>query len=232
MSRVTINELLPGAVNDAADANSTLTRWENVSADVDGQNIREEGIERRNIVYPSVALIGDPGSDAAYLHRYNTNSNTVDVQSVYATGIPVTLGGVGSNPQIAIGPIRFDNVNQPNDMGIVRFSGEFMIDSSSASKHSTMYFTMCYIESGSPTNPNQFWTDISKTERQMRYLRDEIDRGFPFRGSLTVAHLFSPTIDINAYNLYFGVKIWLSTSGGDQWCRIRRASLSYVSFRK
>lgn len=50
MSRVTITELRPGDVANAADANATITSWnvETGPADVEGRNIRPEGVEHRH----------------------------------------------------------------------------------------------------------------------------------------------------------------------------------------
>lgn len=49
MSKVEIEELITGDTADAANANSTLTSWNSASSDVDGQNVRDEGIDLRTL---------------------------------------------------------------------------------------------------------------------------------------------------------------------------------------
>lgn len=49
MSKVVITELIEGATANAADANATLTSWTSASTDIDDDNVREEGIERRTM---------------------------------------------------------------------------------------------------------------------------------------------------------------------------------------
>jgi hypothetical protein len=65
MSRVSITELMTGDTNNAADANATLTSWDAASLDVDDQNVRDEGIERRTLkkefqVFGDTIAIGQP----------------------------------------------------------------------------------------------------------------------------------------------------------------------------
>jgi hypothetical protein len=237
MSLVSITELISGAVNSAADANATMTSWENASTLVDGQNIREEGVERRNIQYPTI-------TNPNYLHRYNTNNRTVAIQSTSfftpsASGRPVVLGSDGATGEIGIGPIQYNNSTQ-NNICNVRFSSEISISvtattSGREQRHAQMTVHLCWgIFPGGPTQDG--WTRIDNTFRVMQYGKEggvQSSNGTRvYRASLTIAHRFDPLPTITTTDLFFGVGAYLDSSSGNQNCRFQNACLSAVTQRR
>jgi hypothetical protein len=50
MSRITINDPLVGDLGVIADVNTTINSWNNQSGDIESENIRMEGLDRRNFV--------------------------------------------------------------------------------------------------------------------------------------------------------------------------------------
>ena len=233
MSVVAITELLEGAANVVADVNSTLTSWETVSADIDGRNIREEGIERRNIEYASIT----PG---AYRHRYNTNDRTAVIQQSEHGNVPVILGfqvagtsgGTGADPSIGIGPIVFDNAGDPGAVAILRFSTEFVVDSTVDSSHARLNLRLGFFN-GILLNTSQF-TAITETFRSVQGGKNGNNpTSVQYRGSLTISHRFNPNPTLTTSTLFFGVLVNMAaTNGGNQGARLRNACLSFQTFRR
>jgi hypothetical protein len=225
LSLVVPTEIFPGAANPAADANSTLTSWEDVSTDIDGFNIREEGVARRNIRYGAIAPPTHRG-------RYNTDERTAAITSTASGGIPVILGGDVPPGSIGIGPLTFDNTAEPDSIGIVRFSCEYAINPNGSNTHPLLQIKLAYII-GPGGLGGSGWIEISQSVRRYEFSNGATGTDERFmRGSATIATRFRPDPTIATSNLYFAVFAYLDTSSLGQSARLRNACLEFHTFRK
>ena len=190
MARVTLTELNAGDIATAANANLTLTEWNTRTADIDGDNIREEGLDRRSIIARAVS----PFTATQHDWRNTTGAADGDQYSATPTGTFAEIA-IGAN-NLRIGPMDYDSTN--GDQMLVRLSFELVIAIETGTGRS-----------GGPVETRieystdaAAWTGIARTLRTHRFqLADNVTE----RASVTQGHHF--TVVLTTATLYFRVVI-------------------------
>lgn len=119
MARVTLVELASGTTASSANANTTMTNWNTASSDVDAENVREEGFDRRIITTRAVT------SFTTRQHDWRTVVGAADGDQYSATPTGTFAEvAVGAN-NLRIGGMDYDSTN--NDQTLVRLSYELII---------------------------------------------------------------------------------------------------------
>jgi hypothetical protein len=112
MSKATIVTVSDGDTNDVSVINPAFTSWNSATAAIDGTNVREEGIGRRNLDF------------ATDIFHKSFNAGFSGFQSPMLHGTPGTLGA----GQVNIGgvvEVAYDLTGYQTTAGIVRCSFEY-----------------------------------------------------------------------------------------------------------
>lgn len=192
MARITLQDISIGDAISSAETNTTLQSWRDQSINVDNENVRSEGLHRRN--FAANAVVTPPNSNqyvSAPLGSMSINS---------ATPVLVDIAGT---PQV-IGPFSFDLTDTNAELlvfGSLQYrNGSHPVGVTSTSA-GVWNMRLCYSTTAS-TGP---WTGIDETLRKT---------GFGFvppntiyrHGSISWAHRFGPIATTSS--LYFGIQVW------------------------
>jgi hypothetical protein len=101
MAKVVITELVSGEVATAANANATITSWTTNDVNIDHENIRQEGLDRRSFA-KTFQVFGS--SVEATSVDGNLNPSPIASTSVIELATPLHVGGftVSSSAKIVV----------------------------------------------------------------------------------------------------------------------------------
>ena len=190
MGQLTIDALLPGDDRTVTKPNNTLTSWRTQSTAINSANIREGGIDRRNLA--SEAAIEQP--------------TVADVFSTDAAGTASAAGAsqwVISGNNVEIGPFVYDSAADPEIEVLLSFQYTGTAPTS-PNPNNTYHFQLYYSTGGSTVA-------ISSTHRKAAGGSYDV----PITGSLTIRHRFVVSTG-SVSDLKFHLYCWESTGGGAQ----------------
>ena len=175
MSKVAPVRVVAGALNARASLNTAFTSWDTATATVDESNIRQEGIDRRNIDF-----------DADIFHKVTTAAwtNTIAPLAIQAAGTLATspiVDDSGNNVMVA-----FSHTAHQNLSGLVRCSFEVYTTVVPSSRFPEVEAGLVYSASGSGS-----WSVLATAPSGNRKLR-QAKLGGTLRGQLT---LLLPILD-------------------------------------
>ena len=224
MSRVVITEAIEGTITDVATVTGTASSWTTNDSTVNGDNLREEALDRRMIAARVITPAAGRGT-----HRRTTETNLR-----YTSW---TLADTGGTP-VRIGPITYDSTD--GQMLQVRASFHFRSpqdggagtpDGASPGK-TRIDFVLAYANMSPPGTPSGTigganWVAIDSTFRRSK-LNDvtpaavELGRN---SGNYAVTHYFS--VSMTSSNLWFGLfhKASGFDNGGSNQVRLSQGQL-------
>lgn len=216
MSHVTFTEVLANAVASAADVNSTLTSWNTKSTDVDGDNVREEGLDSRSLEVGSVVPRNGDGT-------FTNNS------SASFTNTSEALASIGSD--VICGPIVLDESD--SEICVVRCSVRLRIVGQATAPGATqarVTIRLKYTTDSSPSGSSS-WTTLTRTQRVFEF-DDAQFTGTPpdERNTYAVTHRFDGPSAFSSSTLHFGLFAWISNGTGTY--HLDRVSLGAITYAR
>ena len=186
MGKVIITDIEKGDALTASSLNETIDSWNFYSTNIDDENIREEGIDRRNIA--DVSVTQNPSETAGTSATDGTSRNLLHA------------GASDPISHYQIGPFSYDSTDQ---VGMkVTCSFEFETEEFGSSTHTTTVTPTYHFQIAYSTNGTS-WSGITQTKRTVGPGVDT----FPAKGDMTISHVFD-TITGSASTLYFGLQQW------------------------
>lgn len=213
MGHVTFAELVANAVANASDVNSGMTSWNTQSTDIDGTNVREEGLDRRSVAAGAVVPVG--GQDSYLDNTSAAFTNTSE--ALVSTGADVFCG-----------PISIDESD--GDVGIIRCSARIRVDGKAVGTQTRVTVRLKYTEDASPTAGGT-WTTVSNTERVYEMDDGQYTGTVPDeRGVYSVSHLFDQGGVFTSTTFHVGLFAWISNGTGTY--DIDQVALSCVTYSR
>lgn len=206
MSRVSLTVIDPGDNLLITALNAQLSAWDVASVDVDDNNVRDEGIDARNLVNNAVV---PTSSGFRTCEPYEYDGDITDASPPTTN----TLMDDGTDP-IAIGPIDYDG--DAGDMLIVRCSTEVKIGVNVTNAFAG-YFMLRYSLDWDGTVAGAgaaTWVNLLTTLRVLRINGTEFNL-VPAFTSYTVSHLFDTAGVIDSATLRFALWAyvdWVTTA--------------------
>tara|TARA_R110000824_G_scaffold332851_1_gene519435 strand:- start:346 stop:1062 length:717 start_codon:yes stop_codon:yes gene_type:complete len=123
MSKVSFGPIQPGDVASITAPNATMAATASATAAVNAENVRPEGIDERNLVFPLVSTISYDSGDwireipGGYLNMFKT----VDAGSNWT-------GGTGTSPTFGTGLPFSITLGTDFNYAIIRYSFEIQIE--------------------------------------------------------------------------------------------------------
>ena len=214
MSHVTFTEVLANAVASAADVNSTLTSWNTKSTDVDGDNVREEGLDSRSLEVGSVVPRNGDGT-------FTNNS------SASFTNTSDALASIGSD--VICGPIVLDESD--NEICVVRCSVRLRIEGKAVSgAQARVQIQLKYTTDSSPSGSSS-WTTLTRTQRVFMFDDNQFTGTSPDERSVyAVTHRFDGPSTFSSSTLHFGLFAYIQSSTGTY--HLDRVSLGAITYAR
>lgn len=188
MSRITITDLPVGSTSSSTDYNATLTSWNSGTADhaVDDINIREEGIDRKNIV---TGTIDSTSIGSSWFYESSTASSAMGAG-------PTQVSMSGGASLVYIGPAAVTGTHKL----LVRCSAYFhTVDRGSQTKF--------YLRR---STDNATWTTVSVTTRYFQVDSVGLGGTIPCRQNVQITHLHAGGTGATWY-----YSLWCESAGNN-----------------
>ena len=200
MARVTQQEIKVGDGMNVGAPNTTLANWRAQSINVDGDNVRAEGLHRRNFAGNAVVDLPISGQ--------HTSASSGSMTVVSATK---TLVEIPSGTPLVIGPfsIPANAPSQPEELLIFgslqyRNGGHATI----AGGGPTPVFNMCLSYSTNWNGSTGTWVQIDETLRKTGLGSTPSSADIFNHGSISWAHRTQLIFTSAQPSVYFGIQVW------------------------
>jgi hypothetical protein len=200
MARVTQEEIKIGDDVSVDSPNTTLANWRAQSINVDGDNVRAEGLHRRN--FAANAVVSPPGS-GQYISA-SSGSMTVASSTKVLIEIP-------SGTPLVIGAFSIDAyaTGQPEELMVFgslqyRNGGHATI----AGGGPTPVYNMCLSYSTNWNGSTGTWVQIDETLRKTGLGSTPSSADIFNHGSISWAHRLQLIFTTAQPSVYFGIQVW------------------------
>jgi len=213
MARVDFPEIQPGDALDQTVLNTAATALLTQSSNIDGDNVRDGGLDERNFADESVTW--RPGTSVAF---YTTGSSAIALGAAGAN--PIQVGGA----YVDSGPYDYSPVTRLEKL-LVKLSLHYQGVSPGTPGDAEFTFQLGYSTDWNPAGPSGTWTMIAATKRRVAL------RGYATAGTLSITHKFDQTIA--SATLWFGLFVWdNNAAGGNDALTIEDASLYGIIYKR
>ena len=183
---------------DRVVTNAMLTAIVTATGDIDGENIRDGGLDERNFADDAVTLQPQSSGDR---QRYSTPlaTSSIDDDSSAIPTSPIST----SAGYVVTGPFAYSTANLTRLL--VKYSAHYATNKPASNIDHEWTFQLGYNTDWDGTPGSGTWTliDVTKRRASTRIGSD----GLISDNSITIAHRFAET-GMNTTSLYFGVFVW------------------------
>ena len=205
MGRVDHNRIDEGDAIVETDLNTTLSSWNTESGDIDGDNVRMEGLDRR--VFPAEMVVPLPLTTGGNNHTFtDPGPTTLNIASFSI----IQMGG--SN--VSIGAFTYAT-SQAGSL-LVTLSFDYSGTKTTTAAKNAVYAVSLFYSTAGSGGP---WTQILSTMRRFQFGND----WWGIRGRCTIVHHFVTAVTTT--NLWFAVGVQESNGSPTQDFVIRDLNL-------
>jgi len=195
MARITLNEINVGDAVGIAAPNTTLANWRSESINVDADNVRVEGLHRRN--FAANAVVTPPTSDQYISAPVGADLVATTTREIVDIGVPQVIGA-----------FTFDSTQLYELMVFGSFQyRDGRHQDAYATYGASPVWNMCLSYSTNWNGTTGTWTVIDETLRKAGFgFQPTATFSVYMQGSISWAHRFSVTL--NTTSLYFAFQVW------------------------
>lgn len=213
MARVTLTEIQPGDAINLTTTNAMLTDILTKSVTIDDTNVRDGGLDERNINDDVVSLKPQASGDRKLFSLPNSSSA---LSFTTAQALPFQI-----NSQFVVtGPFSFSSSSLTRL--IVKFSCHYQTSIPAVASPTDQQWLFYMSYSTSWNGSTGTWTELPVTRRRVSHRQGA--NGVATANSLTIAHRFFESGISSSDDLYFGMFVYDTQSAGSDTITIEGAN--------